>query len=529
MAADHAPVNNPGRGTGHGPSGAPSDTRANERASERTHEPPSKRKQARKPKPAKGFRIGLLPKFLILGTLLATAITADLVVSGTGVRILERDVANPLASIQGTLVGLVRIRRETQHVIAQIEIGELDGAALAQSRSRMLTNLDLLTTAQTQGTSIGTVAFNNLRSRIEALTPRSETTETEVRELLALVLRFKEQVITDSQITVDSGKALSGRVTQMIWFSALLTLIALIGSAEFIRRWVLEPVRRLRMGVQRFAEGDLEHRVPVPARDELGILADELNTMAGTIDQLQRKRIDEERLAAVGEMTQRIVHNLRSPLTGIRALAEMTRSELPNDPELQEAQTRIIASVDRFEGWLRGILTSTAPLQIQRTPTQIGPWLQEVAGNLGVAAEGRGVLPAFETRIGVLEASIDPHHLEHALTAVVANAIDAAGEGGRILVRADRLDIEPGQPALRLAVSDTGPGIPETDHEQILSPYFTTKPNGTGIGLAFTRAIVEAHGGQIRIKDAAEPLSGAMIELIIPIDDTQTVAGSGHK
>ncbi|MBL4790043.1 MAG: hypothetical protein JKY60_13725, partial [Kordiimonadaceae bacterium] len=86
--------------------------------------------------------------------------------------------------------------------------------------------------------------------------------------------------------------------------------------------------------------------------------------MASLIKAMQDERVERERLAAMGEMAQRTVHNLRTPLAGIRALAEITKSELDEGSELGEMQDRIMASVDRFEIWLQGMLRVSSPMAL---------------------------------------------------------------------------------------------------------------------------------------------------------------------
>ncbi|MEL6311429.1 MAG: HAMP domain-containing sensor histidine kinase, partial [Pseudomonadota bacterium] len=459
--------------------------------------------------------IGLFPKFLILAVLLCLAFAADVVATGLGLRVLERDVAGPVARIQDTLLGLVRIRAEIRTLSDEMATDGKDAEVFENARARMLDAFDLISSTENNETGIGMLAADTLRQRIESLDRAGADPQSDLQGLLRFVDRVEAQTVADAAVTLEAGQRLRHQVAYMIVLSAALTLVAVLGSIAFVRRRVLHPIRDLRRGVQHYAEGEFDHRVPIATSDELGVLADELNTMAGRIDDLQRQRIEDERLAAIGEMTRRIVHNLRSPLTGIRALAEMTRSELDESSELNEVQSRIIASVDRFEGWLRDLLASTSPLEIHRMNVDLSNWLRDVVAAHHGTLESRGI--SFETSIERedLRARIDPRHLQHAMSSILANAIDAAGPDGSIEIRVERSEGE--RPEIVIATSDSGPGIAPEDRERVLSPYVTTKANGTGIGLAFSKSIAEAHDGCIVIADAEKPFSGARIELRIPV------------
>ena len=104
----------------------------------------------------------------------------------------------------------------------------------------------------------------------------------------------------------------------------------------------------------------------------------------------------------------------------------------------------------------------------------------------------------------------DATQLEMAIFNLVTNALDAMPEGGRLAIRIFRVDAE-----LRISFADSGPGVPVELQERIFNPFFTTKPSGTGLGLAKSFAILESHGGRIEYADA--PGGGAMFTLVLPI------------
>lgn len=485
--------------------------------------------------------MGLLTKFVLLVCVLSAAVIVNLLTTWWAIGVLERELSWPLVSMQTTLDALHEVRDE----LIALDLADYDRSLspekARQSLDRIGENLNRLNAEASTRLRVGISTQANLQDRfahMRTITDRWEAGSAggpaafrESRlEAIVLIGRVEQRVIDDAALAVGFGDDLRRRVFTMILTSVLLTLATIGLSAIFMRRWVIGPVDALRHGTIRFASGDLNHRVRVTSRDQLGRLAGDFNTMAGTIVRLQDERIERERLAAIGEMLRRVVHNLRTPLAGIRGLAESTRHETEPGGEIDGMQTRIIASVDRFEAWLRDLLRSSAPLQIKAVPTRLEGWLEGVVAGRADAARAAGI--ALDVRIDPSapeSTEIDPGQLAHAVAALLDNAIDATADAreevakdvtthteSRIMVLLEG-GSEPGSWAL--SISDQGPGIPAEDLGRVFEPSFTTKPRGTGIGLAMTRSIVEAHSGRIEVetrRDEAGEGCGTMFRLVLP-------------
>jgi signal transduction histidine kinase len=121
----------------------------------------------------------------------------------------------------------------------------------------------------------------------------------------------------------------------------------------------------------------------------LGQLAEEVNEMSATVVAIQTQLVEQERLAAAGEMVTRLAHNIRNPLAGIRGLAEATTALHPEDIELVGCQQRITDTVDRFEKWLRDLQQSVTPLKLNLQPVR----LEELVGGVMTALR-----PMFDRR-----------------------------------------------------------------------------------------------------------------------------------
>ncbi|HOB73982.1 MAG TPA: HAMP domain-containing protein [Phycisphaerae bacterium] len=130
--------------------------------------------------------------------------------------------------------------------------------------------------------------------------------------------------------------------------------VGLLGPL-LVRRWVLRPVADLRKATGQIAAGDWSARIRPRSNDELGLLAGELNDTVAALVRLQEQLNKRERQITTTEALRCVVHNIRSPLTGIRWLAEVIAVRLAHDPQAAARQNRIIAIVDEVIGWLRDL------------------------------------------------------------------------------------------------------------------------------------------------------------------------------
>jgi signal transduction histidine kinase len=155
-------------------------------------------------------------------------------------------------------------------------------------------------------------------------------------------------------------------------------------------------------------------------------------------------------------------------------------------------------------------------LRINPQPTHVRTWLAGLMTTQSPMAQARNVALIVDDTDAPEAATFDPRHLEHAVVALVTNAIQATPEGGTVRVTLGH-DAAGGTWSIRVA--DTGPGIPESLREKVFTPYFTTKKDGSGIGLPLARQIARSHAGDLRLAEPRDPAgaSGATIDVELPI------------
>ncbi len=281
-------------------------------------------------------------------------------------------------------------------------------------------------------------------------------------------------------------------------------LLAVIVGAYVVRS-VAVPVARLQEGAARIARGDLDTHIQIDAADEFGALARQFNAMTRALKEHQQRLVEHEKLAGIGRLAAGVAHEINNPLAVILGYARLLRRKA--DGPLAEDLQIIEDETLRAKLIVDGLLDLSRPLQIEPEPVDLRALCDDVVARLGEVRLLDGV--AVEVT-GAGSVAGQPQKLRQVVLNLVKNAAEAAGPGGRVEV-AVAADAE----GARLHVSDTGAGLTGEARERLFEPFYTTKESGTGLGLALSKGIVEAHGGTIQVD--AGPGGGARFEVRLPV------------
>lgn len=229
-----------------------------------------------------------------------------------------------------------------------------------------------------------------------------------------------------------------------------------------------------------------------------------------------------EKLAALGTLAAGVAHEIRNPLTAIKARLFTLRRATPVGDARDDVQA-IAQEIDRLESIVRDVLGYARPAEPKFVDVELAEWLQNLVKFQAPALQPRGVAMMVDAPAAVA-VQADPAHLQQIILNLVGNAADAFdGRPGRITlaVRAARWGerSQPTEGAL-LSVKDNGPGIPLDLHDRLFDPFFTTKASGTGLGLSIVARLVEEHGGRISFQSA--PGAGTTFEVRLPRQPPRT-------
>ena len=242
-------------------------------------------------------------------------------------------------------------------------------------------------------------------------------------------------------------------------------------------------------------------------------------------DITERKRLEGEmaraaKLSIMGELAASLAHEIKNPLAGIQGAMDILLSRRAPDDAEHSVLMCVRHEVERIDGVVRQMLAQTRPRMVELRPAslveivwrtvQLGQQMVFLARKKGQVTIDLEIVPDD------LVLPVDAAQIEDAVLNLLLNAIAAAenGDQGRVQVRLHHEQDEFGDEAV-ITVSDNGPGLSPEDRQLIFKPFFTTKADGTGLGLPAVRRIARAHGGRVEVSSA--PGAGATFTLRLPL------------
>ena len=205
-------------------------------------------------------------------------------------------------------------------------------------------------------------------------------------------------------------------------------------------------------------------------------------------DQMELK----DRLSAVGEMAAGIAHEIKNSLHSLMGFANLLREDFPDEPPLPVRG--ILTEVEALRGTVHAVLEFSRPSSLAKEPTQANALVREVAASVAEAARQANVDVVLDPDPALPHVSLDAEAVRRAFLNLALNAVEAMGEGGSLTISTRATETGEG---IRVAFRDTGPGIPESDRASVFTPFYTTKRDGSGLGLALVHKTVTDHGGRV--------------------------------
>ncbi len=339
--------------------------------------------------------------------------------------------------------------------------------------------------------------------------------------LIVPVAHSTLEVVSSSPLDGFSRPFHSAARTNLI----LVLAITLLASAVFLLTTLrtTDSLVKLTAAAARVADGDLSPELPPAGRDEAGTLADTFRLMLSRIRAMLVQVEESRQLAAVGQFSAQIAHEIRNPLTAIHMSLQGLQRRLA-DTEHARSLEIALQETERLDRVATGVLglgrkPSRPPVPVPAA-TLVQGAIDSIAGEL---AE-RGVDTRLVAANGDALVLVDEEALRGALLNLLRNAAEAMPGGGEILVNvevvvsaADRTGAGGGD-VVRIHIVDGGPGVAEELAPRIFDPFVTTRARGNGFGLPLALQTAEANGGTIRLLPA-EPGAGAHFVLEIPIHE----------
>jgi two-component system, NtrC family, sensor kinase len=242
-------------------------------------------------------------------------------------------------------------------------------------------------------------------------------------------------------------------------------------------------------------------------KDEIGQLIQSFDSMVGRLDSAkkeleafhfqQMERAD--RLASVGEMAAGIAHEIKNPLTGIAAAITVMKDDFtPDDPRVMIIN-EVLEQISRLDKTVNDLLFFGKPTAPEPAWTDINSALKKILVFASQHRGGKNIEKRLELKEDLPPVYVDPKQIQQVFLNLFLNAVQAMPQGGTLTVQSE-LAVVDGVDTVQVRVTDTGAGIPPQILEKIFTPFFTTKAQGTGLGLPICHRLVEQHGGRLLVK-----------------------------
>lgn len=295
----------------------------------------------------------------------------------------------------------------------------------------------------------------------------------------------------------------------------------------FVAASVTDSLQQLAQTAEEMARGNLGARAPVRGRDEVAQAATAFNEMARQLEQAAERRQQVETLRR--DLIAWTSHDLRTPLTSIRAMVEALDDGVVEDEVMARRYYQVIRSdvmaLNRLIDDLFELAQlETGGIQMVLAPHSLSDLVSDTLESFRVLAEQKGVRLEGKVSAGRDAIFVDAGKISRALNNIVANAIGYTPAGGAVMILAEAAGND-----VRIIVEDDGPGFAEEDLPRVFEQFYrgeearSRATGGAGLGLAIGRAIVEAHGGQMWASNRAG--GGAAVGFLLPTNVAETSAG----
>jgi two-component system NtrC family sensor kinase len=350
--------------------------------------------------------------------------------------------------------------------------------------------------------------------------------------------------ILDVKLSLEKGdKSISETRNKMIFFSAVLILFTALVKGCFVRKMIHNPIKKLNNATKEVANLNLDHKVDIDSHDELGNLAYSFNKMTyhlkeaneaiqdwssqlenrvkektRELEKTQSQLIVAEKMAAMGELSAMVAHEINNPLSGILSYAKLSSRYLNQgniDSEILESVKKnlnfISSETKRCGNIVKSLLLfarkTSGDFKEEHLNKIIDDSIQVIDHSLKM--KELSLVKELDEENDSLQC--DASGIQQILVALIVNSIDATSRGGQITIKTES---QTDKDQIRMMVMDDGKGIPDEALSHIFEPFFSTKVKSTGLGLSVVYGIVEQHAGSIEV--ASKVNQGTTFTITLP-------------
>ncbi len=296
---------------------------------------------------------------------------------------------------------------------------------------------------------------------------------------------------------------------RIVTFYFIVIILIVIISAVIVKL-VYKPIQMLHKGAEIIGGGNLDYKVGIDSKDEIGKLARAFDQMSEDLKIAQEKLVRTEKLSIIGQLASSVAHELRNPLGVMKNVVyylnmlDLTK----NSPELKENLNIINQEIENSDKIMTDLLEFSRSKEPLWRLENINLILKEILKRLIILPN---IELKLELRDGLPEIEVDVLQMQQLFYNLVKNALEAMDKGGQLRIKTELED----NAFVEVSILDTGTGISKENITKIFEPLFSTKTKGTGLGLSVCASIVASHNGKIQVE--SEVGKGTVFIVKLPI------------
>ena len=313
--------------------------------------------------------------------------------------------------------------------------------------------------------------------------------EVELNKAIFSAMSFIEPLIENRPQTIET---LVDDTTLQIIIALNIFIGSTLAIKYIITKSISRPLLKLRKITHKIAEGEFV-KAEIKGNDEISDLGRDIDRMSGELEKLNKEIIMSERLSSIGNLSSRMAHDLRNPLSVIKNSMEILKLRLNDnmDERVNHQLSMVGRAVSRMSHQIEDVLDFVNIAELKVQSSSIITILESAVLSTDIPKSVTINLPKNSAT-----AICDPYRLEVVFSNLLKNASQAVKDSGEITIRIiDKND------DVFIEIEDSGQGVLETNIDKIFEPLFTTKQTGTGLGLASCKSIIEKHGGTLSVRN----------------------------
>ena len=348
-------------------------------------------------------------------------------------------------------------------------------------------------------------------------------THAQAQELRDLFAEFGRVARADAETTLTAAERSVRRLAGILVGTSIAGAVASLLMGFLWARRITKPMYELEVQVESAAERTRIHLAPGRAGletlgDQVSAIVEKLEQTDAALFEHRRRLVQSEKLSAIGELAAKLAHEVLNPLAGMKAavqLLERQGAAAPGGGPVVDTARALDHEIMRVEGLVRRLMNYARPLAPRVEIARVGTLVDAAVDAAAPILSRRGVRVERREGSDLPPLEVDPQLITQALVNLIVNAVEATAPGGSIEVEVARAPSN-GRDEIAIRVSDRGAGFTPVQARELFKPFFTTKPEGHGLGLAVSQNILLEHGGRIVAANRVDPC-GALFEIQIPV------------